>query len=327
MGRKRSTLKGENLPRGLHLKGARYYHVSGTTPRKWTPLGSDRARALLEWAKLEGESPDPSVRTFDVVASRYEREVIPTKARLTQRDNARELENLRAVFGRVLLDAIKPHHVRAYLDKRGQKAKSRANRERALLSHVFNKAREWGYTDATNPCQGVKGFSESGRDRYVADDEFLAVYKCADDLLKDAMDLALLTGQRPADVLKIKRTDLHDGALWVRQNKTGTRLGIELVGELASVVKRITERPRKASGIYLIQDTNGQALRHDALRYRFDKARKLAGVDFQFRDLRAKAATDTGDLAHSQKLLAHKHREMTEQYVRARKGERVKPLR
>jgi len=49
--------------------------------------------------------------------------------------------------------------------------------------------------------------------------------------------------------------------------------------------------------------------------------------DFQFRDIRAKAATDTGDLAHSQKLLAHKHRDMTEHYVRAHVGERVKPLR
>lgn len=63
-----------------------------------------------------------------------------------------------------------------------------------------------------------------------------------------------------------------------------------------------------------------------ALRSRFDKARELAKVSFQFRDIRAKAATDTGDLAHSQKLLAHKNREMTEHYVRARVGERVKPL-
>lgn len=34
------------------------------------------------------------------------------------------------------------------------------------------------------------------------------------------MDLALLTGQRPADVLKIERTDLRDGALWIVHNKT-----------------------------------------------------------------------------------------------------------
>ena len=60
---------------------------------------------------------------------------------------------------------------------------------------------------------------------------------------------------------------------------------------------------------------------------RFDKARTLAKVDFQFRDIRAKAAIDTGDLAHSQTLLGHKNREMTEHYFKARTGERVRPLR
>ncbi len=64
-----------------------------------------------------------------------------------------------------------------------------------------------------------------------------------------------------------------------------------------------------------------------ALRSRFDEALALASVDFQFRDIRTKGATDTGDLAHSQKLLGHRNREMTEHYVRARIGERVAPLR
>ena len=68
-------------------------------------------------------------------------------------------------------------------------------------------------------------------------------------------------------------------------------------------------------------------LTQGALRSRFDKARTLAKVDFQFRDIRGKAATDTGNLAHSQKLLGHKNRDMTEHYVKARMGERVKPLR
>lgn len=49
-----------------------------------------------------------------------------------------------------------------------------------------------------------------------------------------------------------------------------------------------------------------QPLPKDALRSRFGKARWLAGMNFQFRDIQAKAATDTGDLAHSQKLLAQK---------------------
>jgi integrase len=98
-------------------------------------------------------------------------------------------------------------------------------------------------------------------------------------------------------------------------------------GELVALLKRMNSQPKSALGPFLIQDDDGQPLSQFALRSRFDKARKAAGVTFQFRDLRAKAATDTGDLAHSQKLLAHKNRDMTEHYVRSRVGERVRPLR
>ena len=202
-----------------------------------------------------------------------------------------------------------------------------ANREKALFSHIFNKAREWGFTTARNPCRGVKGFKETGRSHYVTDEDFDRVRANAHCTVVDAMDIALLTGQRPADVLKIKRTDIRDGALWVVQNKIGARLGIEITGELAAVIDRINQRPRRAISTFLIQDENGQSLSQGALRSRFDKARTLAKVGFQFRDIRAKAATNTGDLAHSQKLLAHNNREMTEHYVKSRVGERVKPLR
>ena len=104
-------------------------------------------------------------------------------------------------------------------------------------------------------------------------------------------------------------------------------MGVELTGELVTVITEINERPGRAISAWLVQDESGQHLTSFALRSRFDKARTLAKVDFQFRDIRAKAATDTGDLAHSQKLLAHKNREMTEHYVKARMGDRVKPLR
>lgn len=325
MGRKRTAHK--DLPRGLHLKSGRYYHVTSTTPRKWTPLGADRLQALVAWARIEGTEPDPTARTFEVIAQRYIREVIPGKAPRTQKDNFRELDNLTAVFGKVLIDAIKPFHVRQYLDKRGQAAKARANREKALLSHLFNKAREWGYTDAPNPCQGVKGFTEVGRDRYVTDAEFAAVRAAAHPTVQDAMDLALLTGQRPADVLKIQQTDIRDGALWITQNKTGAKRAIELTGELRQVIERINARVRDRHSAFLIQDDSGRPLSQLALRSRFDKARKVAGVAFQFRDIRAKTASDTGDLGHSQKLLGHKTRDMTEHYVRERIGQRVKPLR
>lgn len=325
MGRRRQS-NFDDPPR-FHRKGAVWYHVSGTTPRVWTKLSSDRAEALRLWAQRESVKEDDSTRLFSVIAKRYVREVYPLKSVRTRKDNDKELVHLLRVFGHMPIELIAPMHIREYLDIRGKAAKVRANREKALFSHIFNKAREWGYTTAPNPCQGVKGFKETGRDRYVTNDEFEKVRSLAHFTVVDAMDLALLTGQRPADVLKLQRTDIRDGALWIVQNKTGARLGIEITGELAAVIDRINGRSRTAISAYLIQDEKGQPLSQYALRSRFDKARTLAKVSFQFRDIRAKAATDTGDLAHSQKLLAHKNRDMTEHYVRRRQGERIPPLR
>jgi hypothetical protein len=41
------------------------------------------ARSLLEWARIEGTEPDSAVRSFEMTAQRYEREVMPTKAART----------------------------------------------------------------------------------------------------------------------------------------------------------------------------------------------------------------------------------------------------
>jgi integrase len=278
MGRRRQG-NFDDPPR-FHKKGRVWYHVSGTLPRVWTKLSSDRAEALRMWAQREGVKEDDSTKLFSAIVRRYVREVYPTKAVRTRADNDNEMVHLLRVFGHMPIDAILPMHVREYMDLRGKVAQIRANREKALLSHVFNKAREWGYTALQNPCQGVKGFKETGRSRYITDAEFDKVKALAHFTVVDAMDLALLTGQRPADVLKIRCADIRDGALWVTQNKTGARLGIEVTGELATVIARISERPRHAISPYLIQDANGQPLTYFALPSRFDKARKLAGVSF-----------------------------------------------
>lgn len=81
----------------------------------------------------------------------------------------------------------------------------------------------------------MKGFRETGRDRYLTDEEFRKGWLHAHSTVQDAMDIALLAGPRPADVLKIQCRDIRDVALWVTQNKTKARLGIEISGELQAL--------------------------------------------------------------------------------------------
>lgn len=342
MGRQPTVNK--NLPPRMRARVQRsgkvyYYYDTGAKPRVELPLGSDFVSAVQKWAELESDN-SPAVKaliTFKWVSEKYTREEIPTKAPRTQQDNIKEMVNLVAFFGDAPIEEIEPHHVRQYLNSR-RESPVRANREKALLSHVFNKARDWGITAMANPCRGITGFTEKGRDVYVEDETYKAVHDAADQPTRDAMDLAYLTGQRPADTLKYDERDIRDGQLSVTQNKTGAKLRISITGELEQVIERILARKRaitgKVSFTQLVVNERGQPLTLHALQQRFDKARDRAGIDksrFQFRDLRAKAGTDkaesSGDMRQAQKQLGHANITMTETYVRARKGDKVGPTK
>ncbi|HEV2540255.1 MAG TPA: tyrosine-type recombinase/integrase [Frateuria sp.] len=318
-----------------------YYYDHGLVDgkRHEEPLGCDYGMAIKRWAEIEhaGAEKPAAVITFRYVADRYRAEVIPTKAPRTQRDNAKELKQLITFFDDppCPLEAIQPQHVRQYLQWRGEKAKVRANREKALLSHIWNWARATGYTALANPCAGVKGFKETGRDVYVEDDMFEAVWKEACRPLRDAMDLAYLTGQRVADTLKMDLRDVRDGFLHVQQNKTAAKRRIEVVGDLATLLDRIAARKSQMTvhATRLVVREDGQPLTHRQLQERFAQAREAAGIEpkaFQFRDLRAKAGTDktdAGDIRQAQQQLGHTSVVMTEQYVRNRRGAKVTPTR
>lgn len=330
MGRKPS--KNFNLPPRMRkrLKGKQiyYYYDKGGKPRKEIPLGKDYAIAVQEWARLEADSIPKNVEviTFRYAAERYQREVIPTKAYRTQKDNLLQLNFLYKFFDKppVPLDLIKPKNIKQYLDWRGKTSKVQANREKSLFSHIWNCAREWGYTDLPNPCAGIKGFREDPRDVYVTDSDFKAIYDKASQPVKDFMDLLYLTGQRPSDVLKMSRADLKDGILYIRQNKTKTPLRMAVEGELKAVIDRIAAR--NVTSLRLIVAEDGQPLTLHGMQARFKKL----GATFQLRDLRAKAGTDkaesAGDIRQAQKQLGHSTVTMTETYVRAR-GEKVKPTK
>ena len=332
MGRRRTVHK--KLPAHMHRKGNSYYFVQMVEGRRsWVPLGNDLAIARLKWAELTniGDAEVEDI-TFAVAVARYRRDALPAKAPKTQEEYDRALDRLLAVFGKMPLDLIIPQYVRKYLDER--KEKVAGNREKAVLSTVFNHAREWGYTKAANPCAGVKGNTETGRLRYIEDQELLAVLDHACRPLRDAMEIAYYTGQRPSDVLKLKRTDIREGTLFFRQKKTGTALRFAIDGPLFDVLLRITTEPMPlpagaVRSLYLVQNEEGQQLGYRALNYRFNKACKAAGIpDFQFRDIRGKAGTDTEDvtgLGHAQRLLGHKNRKMTEHYIKERLGYRVAP--
>ena len=304
------------------------------------PLGTDLNEAKKKWAELERHEIPVDTNLMRFIFDRYERDIIPTKAPRTQKDNLSYLSWLRKVFDSAPIDSISPQFIAQYRDKRGQIAPVRANREISLFSHVWNLAREWGYTAKENPVKGVRKNKETPRDFYADDQVWSAVYSQASEELRDAMDLNYLTGQRPADVLKMRLSDIKDGALEVTQNKTKKKLRILIEDELASTLDLIKSRNRKVSSLFLIATQSGTALNQSTLRIRFDNARNIAEKRalelgdtnlalkiraFQFRDIRPKAASEIS-LEHASKLLGHTDQEITSKVYR-RVGEVVKPTK
>lgn len=367
----RQPTRNRHLPVGMrarHRGKVTYYFLDmGKKPRVEEALGKDYVEAVRLWAeKTSSAKPVGAIATFRHVAERYTREVIPSKGAATQELNLRELKNLYRIFDDppTPLEQIEPVDVRKYMDWRVQEtirvfkeanaervaggreplAQSSklgqvpANREKALLSHIWNFAREKGLTAKTNPCAGIKGYSEKGRDVYVEDEIYSLVHKHAEPALRNALDLAYLVGQRPADVLKFTRADIKDGALLTKQNKTGKKIRISVEGELSDLMDRI--KAQKVSSIQLISNADGKPMTRYELRGAFGRARDAAVAahpelekairEFQFRDLRAKAGTDTEEssgMEAAQAQLGHSTAAMTAHYVRHRRGKLVKPTK
>lgn len=340
MGRKHST--NPNLPQRMRARRRTrkyredvtyYFYDAGIINGKRTeiPLGTDYPAALKKWAELESEQyPDTAAPDFNNAAVRYRNEVIPTKKPKTQRDNHYQLDKLLAFFGGsnpAPLNAIQPCHIKQYFDWR-KDAPIAANREIALFSHIWTMCQphNWNYTDRPNPAKGIKRNQETPRDTYIEDYLFRILYDHADGAVKDALEMAYLLGQRPADVLKIHTKHIYNNILTIKQNKTGAHLRFNITGRLKTIIDRLQSNN---SG-YLFKNNRGGKLNVDALGRRFAKIRAAAIAAnpelqeelsaCQFRDLRAKSCTDTflqsDSIESAQRHLGHASPTMTKRYIR-----------
>ena len=94
-----------------------------------------------------------------------------------------------------------------YLDAR--KSKIRANRELAMLSHMFRKAIRWGVAEK-NPCLGIERHPEKPRDRLIEDWEYLAFKSIVKPWMAAYMDLKLLTGLRQGDIISLRMDQIQE---------------------------------------------------------------------------------------------------------------------
>lgn len=240
------------------------------------------------------------------------------KAAKTQREYLKNAKVISKVFGEAHVDEVQPHHVREFMDKRS--SKTAANREKAFFSLVYS----WGYERGrckSNPCKGVRRFTEKARDRYVEDWEFEVIHKHASERLQAAMDIAWLCAARKGDVLKLRRQDIRDDGLYIEQSKTGVRQLKEWTPRLRAAVEKALSQPSTHPTMHVFHNRSGTQLSAESLnndwREAWDKARQeIEGLKrFTFHDLKAKGVSDyEGD--DKRKFSGHKTERQVASYDR-----------
>lgn len=332
------------LPAGWRLKhGAYYYRPPVQLKDLWDGkteyrLGKTLSEAYRVWAsKLELYA---DAKTMGELLDRYALEVVPLKAPTSQESNNISIRKLRAVFGHMPIETVKPKHVYQYRDLRGRQGKSSANRDIEVLSHAFTKAIEWGLSE-DHPVKGkVRKFSTPPRNRYIEDWEILEALTVASPFIRAYIRLKLLTGLRRGDLLSLKLSDLQEDGIHVTprktSNSTGKRIIITWSDELLDSISEAKALRKKVYSIWLFHTRQGQPYVNDdgyaagfsSIWQRFmAKVLRQTKVTERFteHDLRAKVASDTNS-EHATQLLGHATSEITERVYR-RKPSKINPAR
>lgn len=309
MGRRRTTNK--HLPRRVYLRHGAYYFID--VAGKMHHLGRSLPDMYRALAGLVGVADSPLRLMRDIVL-RYRLEVLPGKAPHTQVDHARYLNMIEAVHGAMQPIDLRPVHIRQFVDRLAGK-RTRANRCLEVYKHLLRMAVQWGALDE-NPAREVSKLHLPKRTRYATDAEFATVYAVATPMIQCAMDLAVLTGLRRADLLKLTRDNLTPAGIEVETGKTGKRLIIQWSTELRAVVDRIKGiKPHVRR--HLVANKYGKGYTPDGFSTQFRKVMIAAfptkAARFRFNDIRAKSASDdtleaaTARLGHASASTTVKH--------------------
>lgn len=203
------------------------------------------------------------------------------------------------------------------------------NMRRSIIRQVLAYAAEEGLREGFNPIDNIKTRAMKQRTRIVTDAEVAAIKTAAATATRGALplaiDLALTTGQRIGDVLKMRWQDVTAEGVLVRQQKTGAALLIEWTPELRKAVEACALGDRIG---HLLKQSTGAPYRYAGIRSAWVRACIKAGVeDLNIHDLRGRAGVDrqqASGIEAAQDLLGHRSVTMTEAYVRGKTERRAK---
>jgi integrase len=190
------------------------------------PVGSSRSKPGTISAAISGYLASPDFKSL---------------SKLTQRDRSGVLEKFRAEHGEKRIDTIQRHHVERLIS---------AKPTPATALHLLVSLKElMGYAvrvglRTDDPTQGVRRPKYNpGSGLYAwteADIEKFENKHPIGTTARLAMALGIYTGQRRSDCMKMGWQNVRNGAIHVRQSKTGTELAIPIHPNLKVILDATT---------------------------------------------------------------------------------------
>jgi integrase len=157
----------------------------------------------------------------------------------------------------------------------------------SVLAHVLAWALDRGLV-TTNPCTKAGRLYHGSRvDKIWSQDDEAAFVETAPRHLHLALKLALWTGQREGDLLRLQWGSYDGVKITLRQSKTGVRVTIPVGAPLKAA---LDSTPR--SSLFILTTLKGKPWTENGFRSSWAKACRRAGVvGVTFNDLRGTAVT------------------------------------
>jgi integrase len=213
-------------------------------------------------------------------------------ANSTRRSYIPLIARIEKAFGDFPLSALTDRRTRGIFMKwRDEIAASAGRRQADYAWTVLARVLSWSFNRglvAANPCErGGRLYRGSRSDKiWTADDE-AQFLRLAPKHLHLPLMLALWTGQRQGDLLRLSWSAYDGTRIRLRQSKTGTPISFKVGAPLKAMLDATPKR-----STIILTNSDGKPWTSDGFRASWGKACKTAGVvGVTFHDLRGTAVT------------------------------------
>jgi len=278
--------------------------------------------------KYNFKKTNPEI-TFQEMANLYLKKYAMVKKRSWQKSDKTYISKMKPFFGDTKLNKITPLMIEGYISERlstGIK-KCSVNRELSCLRKIFNIAIDWGYAN-DNPVRKVKFFSENGnlRERVLTEEEEKWLFEAATPHLKPILAVALFTGMRRGEVLKLKwqHVDFEKREIIVVESKSGKARTLPINSFLFHLLYCLRLQDGKSEFVFANPETGKPFVE---IKRAFNGACERVGIkDLRFHDLRhtfaSRLARNGVDLNTVKELMGHASITTTQRYLHSQAKEK-----